>query len=143
MSNDIDARSEGSPLADVHDPAIRAALAHPQVIDITTTGRRSGTPRRIEIVYHVFDGRVYISGMPRAERRRSWLANLEAEPHFTFHLKGDTKADLPARARIVTDEAERRAIVSRIVATAWRSQDVEAMVAHAPLIEVTFEATAA
>ena len=42
------------------DPAIRQALSRGQVIDITTTGRRTGIPRRIEIVFHNIDGRIYI-----------------------------------------------------------------------------------
>jgi deazaflavin-dependent oxidoreductase (nitroreductase family) len=118
--------------------AVRRALQHSGIADITTTGRRTGRPRRIEIVYHVIDGRIYISGQPNAERRRSWLANLEADPRFTFHLKNDPRADLPAAARIVSDEAERRAVIPH-VARAWRRTDVDEMVAHSPLIEVTIE----
>jgi len=120
------------------DDAIRRALSKGQVIDITTTGRTSGVPRRIEIVFHGFDGHVYISGMPRADRRRSWLANLEANPHLTFHLKRDVKADLPATARIISDEAERRTVLSKVL-TAWPGQDLEAMVRWSPLVEVTFD----
>ena len=70
------------------DDQIRRALSHGHRIDITTTGRRSGQPRRIEIVFHNFGGRLYITGTPRADRTRAWLLNLEADPHFTFHLKG-------------------------------------------------------
>jgi deazaflavin-dependent oxidoreductase (nitroreductase family) len=120
------------------DDAIRMALSKGQVIDITTTGRRSGLPRRIEIVFHGFDGHLYISGMPRADRRRSWLANLEADPHFILHLKRDVKADLPATARIITDESERRAVLTKVL-TAWPSQDLDAMVRWSPLVEVTFD----
>jgi deazaflavin-dependent oxidoreductase (nitroreductase family) len=120
------------------DDAIRMALSKGQIIDITTTGRRSGLPRRIEIVFHGFDGHLYISGMPRADRRRSWLANLEADPHFILHLKRDVKADLPATARIITDESERRAVLTKVL-TAWPSQDLEAMVRWSPLVEVTFD----
>jgi deazaflavin-dependent oxidoreductase (nitroreductase family) len=118
------------------DEAIRSALSQSAVVDITTTGRRSGLPRRIEIVYHVVGGRIYISGMPRAGRTRSWLLNLESEPRFTFHLKGNVAADLPATARVITDEVERRAILEH-VARAWRRTALDAMVAHSPLIEVT------
>jgi deazaflavin-dependent oxidoreductase (nitroreductase family) len=118
--------------------AIRAALERGQTIDITTTGRRSGEPRRIEIVFHNIDGRVYISGTP-SPRKRRWLANLEADPHLTFHLKGKVRADLPATARVITDEAERRAIFPH-VARNWRRNDVETMVRYSPLIEVTFDA---
>jgi deazaflavin-dependent oxidoreductase (nitroreductase family) len=118
--------------------AVRRALQHSGIVDITTTGRRTGQPRRIEIVYHVIDGRIYISGQPNADRRRSWLANLEADPRFTFHLKNGPRADLPATARIVSDEAERRAIIPHVART-WKRTDVDEMVAHSPLIEVTIE----
>ena len=121
--------------------SIRAALEHGQTIDITTTGRRSGRPRRLEIVFHNIGGRIYISGTP-SRRRRSWLANLEANPRFTFHLKGRVKADLPATARIIADEAERRAVLPD-VARAWGRTDLDAMVRYSPLIEVTFEDAAA
>ena len=120
---------------------IDAALEHGQTIDITTTGRRSGRPRRLEIVFHNIDGRIYISGTP-SRRRRSWLANLEANPRFTFHLKGRVKADLPATARIIDDRAERRAVLPH-VARAWGRTDLDAMVRYSPLIEVTFEDAAA
>lgn len=120
------------------DEQVRQALRHGQTIDITTTGRRTGLPRRIEIVFHNFDGRIFISGLP-SRRRRSWLANLDANPRFTFHLKGRrVAADLPATARVISDQAERQAILPR-VAAAWRRQDLEAMIAYAPLIEVTVD----
>jgi deazaflavin-dependent oxidoreductase (nitroreductase family) len=120
------------------DPAIVAALAHGHTIDITTTGRRSGLSRRIEVVFHSFDGRLYISGSPRAGRTRAWIYNLQANPHLTFHLKGPVKADLPATARVITDEAERRTIFARIVKV-WTRLDVETMTRHSPLIEVTID----
>jgi deazaflavin-dependent oxidoreductase (nitroreductase family) len=119
------------------DDAIRRALSRGEVIDITTTGRQTGAPRRIEIVYHVIDGRIWISGMPRRERR-SWVANLEADPRLTVHLKGSVTADLPATARIVDDPDERRRVLTG-VAAAWNRADVDAMVAYSPLIEVVVD----
>jgi deazaflavin-dependent oxidoreductase (nitroreductase family) len=123
------------------DEKVRSALARGGTIDITTTGRASGRPRRIEIVFHNIDGRIYISGIP-SPRRRSWLANLEAQPAFTLHLKGALRADLPARARIIDDEAERRRILAA-VARNWRRNDVERMVQQSPLIEVLLDGAAA
>ena len=118
--------------------SIRAALSRGGVIDITTTGRRSGEPRRIEIVFHRIDGRIWISGIP-SPNRRDWIANLEADPRLVVHLKGPAVvADLPATARIVSDPAERRSILER-VAQAWRRTDLDAMVATSPLIEVTID----
>jgi deazaflavin-dependent oxidoreductase (nitroreductase family) len=121
---------------------VRRALTHGHVIDITTTGRRTGAARRIEIVFHNIDGRLYITGMPRAGRTRAWLLNLATDPHLTFHLKGSTAADLPATARIITDEAERRAVFGEVVKV-WAGQDIETMTKHSPLIEVTIDDLAA
>ena len=119
------------------DP-IAAALSRGGTIDITTNGRRSGQPRRIEIVFHRIDGRIWISGLP-SSRKRAWLANLEADPRLTFHLKGPVAvADLPATARVVTDPEERRPILAR-VAQAWRRTDLDRMVEQSPLIEVTVD----
>ena len=117
----------------MHD-RIRQALDQGQVIDITTTGRTSGLPRRIEIVFHNFGGRIYISGMPRHEKR-AWLANLEADPAMTVHLKGAVQADIEAAGRVIGDEVERRQVMP-LVARAWRRTDIDVMVAQSPLIEV-------
>ena len=124
------------------DDQTRHALSRGHRIDMTTTGRHSGEPRRIEIVFHNFGGRLYISGVPNADRKRAWLLNLEADPHFTFHLKGSRPVDLPATARIITDEAERRAVLTD-VARAWNRDDVDTMVRDSPLIEVTLDELAA
>ena len=87
------------------------------------------------------NGRIWISGIP-SPRRRAWIANLEADPRLTFHLKGPVAvADLPATARIVDDEDERRRILGR-VAQAWRRTDLERMVQFSPLIEVTIDEAA-
>jgi deazaflavin-dependent oxidoreductase (nitroreductase family) len=117
--------------------ATRTALARGGIIDLTTTGRRSGEPRRIEIVFHVIDGRIVVSGMPRREKR-AWLANIEANPRVTVHLKRDVVADLPGGARVVTDESERRALLAH-VARAWGREDLEVMVRYSPLIEIVLD----
>lgn len=83
-----------------------------RTIDITTTGNRTGRPRRIEIWFYRAGGRLYLSGTPG---RRAWAANLRANPAFTFHLKNGVVADLPATATEVTDEAERRAAFAAFV----------------------------
>jgi len=49
---------------EARDEAIRRVLRHGHTIDITTTGRITGEPRRIEIVFFNFGGRLYICGMP-------------------------------------------------------------------------------
>lgn len=114
---------------------IDSALQGVHTVDITTMGRKSGKPRTLEIVFHNIDSRIYISGIP-SPKRRSWLANLDADPHMTFHLKGKVRADLPATARVIEDEAERREILPHI-ARNWGRKDLEKMVEQSPLIEVT------
>jgi deazaflavin-dependent oxidoreductase (nitroreductase family) len=127
---------------DPMDDSIRAALSRGGVIDITTIGRRTGEPRRIEIVFHRIDGRIWISGLP-SPRGRGWIANLSADPRLTVHLKGPAVvADLAATARIVDDPTERRVVLER-VAQAWRRTDIDVMVATSPLIEVTIDEPAA
>ena len=121
----------------VIDPRLSAALAQGHTIDITTTGRLTGAPRRIEIVFHNLDGRIYISGIPNPHRQRAWLRNLQADPRLMFHLKGPVVADLPATARVVSDPDERWPIIQRI-ARIWR-RDPEPMQAFSPLIEVEIE----
>ena len=115
-------------------PDVQTELSRGQLIDITTTGRQTGQPRRIELVFHNVDGRILISGRPGFPR--GWVANLLADPRMTFHLKGRLTADLPARGRVVTDRAEREALLAPIAAT-WRT-NLTLMVASAPLVEVTF-----
>lgn len=88
-----------------------AASTRERTIDITTVGRRTGLPRRIEIFFYRALGRTWLAGPGRP----SWYANLVATPEFTFHLKHHVRADLPATARPVTDEDTRRRVFAEIV----------------------------
>lgn len=118
------------------DPTIRAALEADLTIDITTTGRRSGRPRRIEIWYLLVGGEVYITGTTGP---RDWLANLLAEPRFVFHLKESITADLDAVAAPVTDEQERRRVLTHASAEWYLGEeDLDVLVADAPMVRVRF-----
>ncbi len=121
------------------DEAIRRALARDLTIDITTAGRRTGKPRRIEIWFHNLEGRLFITGLPG---KRDWYANLLANPDFTFHLKGSVKASLPARARPILDETERREILEKILLNLDQRADLDDWMARSPLVEVTLQASA-
>jgi deazaflavin-dependent oxidoreductase (nitroreductase family) len=122
----------------VTDGRVARALSRGHTIDITTTGRKTGQARRIETVFHNIDGRVVLSGLPG---KRSWYANLLANPRFTFHLKGAVKADLPATARAIVEPVERREVMAR-VARNWGRTDLDVMIERSPLIEVTFDQAA-
>jgi deazaflavin-dependent oxidoreductase (nitroreductase family) len=117
------------------DEAIRTALERDLVIDITTTGRKTGRLRRKEIWFHNVDGQLYITGSPG---RRDWYANLLANPEFTFHLKRSARADLPARATPIQDKARRREIFQKIQQRLQRQvgMNVEKWVERSPLVQV-------
>ncbi|HEX9258908.1 MAG TPA: nitroreductase/quinone reductase family protein [Acidimicrobiales bacterium] len=117
------------------DDAVRHALENDLTVDITTTGRRSGEPRRIEIWMLGIDGRLFITG---TVGQRDWLANLRADPHLTVHLKQRVKADVPCVAREVTDEATRRMVLEHIAADWYRDQEpLDDLLALAPMVELT------
>ncbi len=114
---------------------IRRALATDRTIDITTVGRASGQPRRIETWFYRVGDRFFLSGSPG---KRDWYANLLAEPRFTFHLKRSVVADLPARALPIPDPTARREIMAMILADLNQPSDLEAWVAGSPLLEIVF-----
>ena len=134
------------------DERIQQALAITPVsgsaartVDISTTGARTGLVRRIEIWFYRVDGEIYLTTQPA---RRSWYANLLANPEFTFHVKNGLRADLSATASPVLDENERRRIFAAIVDdlnqplhSGYLSQPVEPVeewVAGSPLVLVSF-----
>jgi len=121
------------------DDAIREALARDRTIDITTTGRTSGLPRRIETWRYRVGDRFFLTGSPG---KRDWYANLLAEPRLVVHLKRSVVADLPARATPITDPAARRAIVAAILAELRQPDALEAWVAGSPLVEIAFDGDA-
>ena len=120
------------------DEAVRRALERDTLIDITTTGRRTGQPRRKEIWFHYLDGQLYLSGSPGA---RDWYANMLAGPSITFHLKQSLQWDIPARVTPITGEAERRRVFQhmREVEERMRRMDLEAYVQGSPLVQVLLE----
>lgn len=134
----------------VDDAVVRALSIGPdsslqeRTIDITTLGRRTGVPRRVEVWLHRVDGRWYLTGMPVP---RSWYANLRANPRFTVHLKHGVRADLPATAVPVDEQTRRRVITAvldlqnrpDIAARVGRRQSFDVWFAHSPLVEVVFD----
>lgn len=115
------------------DARIRQALETDRTIDITTTGRTTGRPHRIEMWFHNLDGQLYLTGTPGT---RGWHANLLAHPAFTFHLKGTVRADLRARATPILDLARRRTILSRLLDRLGHAAELDAWVRESPLVEV-------
>ena len=115
---------------------IQQALKHDRVIDITTIGRKTKQPRRIEIWFHNINNCLYITGTPG---RRSWYANLVATPEFTFHLKDSVQADLAARAIPIVAEDKRREVLTGILRNLDMESELETWVEKSPLVQVELD----
>ena len=116
-------------------PDIDSALLADTLIDITTVGRKTGQPRRIEIWFHYIDGRIYITGSPGP---RGWYANMLANPDLTFHLKQSIRKDILGRATAITEPNDKRRVFQRMheVEERMRGTTLEDRVSHAPLVEI-------
>ena len=102
-------------------------------IDLTTYGRRSGLPRKIEIWWFRVDGRFIITGTPG---RRDWLANVKSDPRVIVHVDSQ---DINATASVVADADFRRSIFVQRNTSWYRSQDeFDVLVRTAPVIELHF-----
>jgi deazaflavin-dependent oxidoreductase (nitroreductase family) len=123
------------------DSTIKDTLERGGVIDITTIGARSGSLHRVEIVFHHIDGSYYITGKPGV--KRDWLANLNANPEFTVHLKRGPTVDVPAAAQEITNQDQRAKVLYRILTESWDNEPSKAehilprWVEDAPLVEFT------
>jgi deazaflavin-dependent oxidoreductase (nitroreductase family) len=87
------------------DPSLIETAASEKEVELTTFGRKSGTPSRRIIWITALDGRLYIRSGPGLTR--DWPRNLIANGRATLHIAGQ---DIPVRARHVTDPAEARAM---------------------------------
>lgn len=112
----------------------RDHLAAHQTIDLTTFGRESGAPHRIEIWWFRVDDRFIITGTPGP---RDWLANVMAKPEMIVHVGG---RDLHARAALVTDPGFRRRVFTSRDTSWYKTQaELDRLVATSPMIEVVFD----
>lgn len=132
----------GDPL----NEAIREALNSDRIIDIITTGAKSGLPRTTELWFANINGRIIICGTPDAKWNkgprspRDWLANLNANPEFLFCFKESLKVELPANAVRITDPEDRRQLMSAPETQWYRDQvdSIEDLVESSPIVEVFF-----
>ncbi len=109
-------------------------LASQRTIDLTTFGRMSGLPRRIEIWWFYVDGCFVITGTPG---RRDWFANVNARPEVIIHVDG---LDLRATVRVITEPAFRLRVFTHPGVTWYRTQaELDELVNQAPMVEVLFD----
>jgi deazaflavin-dependent oxidoreductase (nitroreductase family) len=115
------------------DDVIRR-LAATRTIDITTVGRRSGNPARIEIWWFRVGDSFYITGTPG---RRDWFANLAADPAITVHT---ADGNFAGRATVVTDPDRRREVLTDPQLQWYQSQaELDLLVAEAPMVRVMLD----
>ncbi len=76
-------------------------LAGEKYCYLTTTGRRSGKPREIEIWFHMSGSTIYMLAEGRG--RADWVRNLIAEPAVSVRIGDRT---FPGTARLVEDDEE-------------------------------------
>lgn len=79
----------------------------PEVLHLTTTGRRSGLPREIEIWFTRYDGREYL--VAETGEAAHWVRNLRADPRVRWRV-GDRA--VTGRARVVDAVAEPRLVAA-------------------------------
>lgn len=115
-------------------PDVIARLAATPTIDLTTYGRRSGQPSRIEIWWFYVAERFIITGTPG---RRDWYANVLANPSVVIHAP---IGDFPANARVVDEPAFRTAVFTQPQIGWYRTQsELDELVRLAPMIEILLD----
>jgi deazaflavin-dependent oxidoreductase (nitroreductase family) len=82
--------------------------AEPKYLYLTTTGRRSGRPRRIEIWFTRHEGHYYL--VAERGRRARWVQNLLADAAVRVRVGTRT---FRARARVLDHRTE-RALVAQV-----------------------------
>jgi deazaflavin-dependent oxidoreductase (nitroreductase family) len=102
-----------------------------RTIDLTTYGRKSGRPRRIEIWWFRVNGRFIITGTPG---RRDWLANVRANPSVIVHVEG---RDIQATVSVIEDRDQKLEVFNE-PNTRWYSTQtqLDRLLDEAPMIEV-------
>jgi deazaflavin-dependent oxidoreductase (nitroreductase family) len=76
------------------------------VLDLTTTGRKSGQPRTSHLIATPHDGTLALLGTNFGqERTPAWVLNLEADPRATVSYRG-TSREVVARPATETEAEE-------------------------------------
>ena len=86
------------------------ADTEPPLLSLTTTGRRSGCPREVELWFTRIDGRYYL--IAETGQRARWVQNLQADPRVSWRVDG---ADFVGGARVV-DAATEPVLARRVAA---------------------------
>ena len=115
------------------DDSIRQALENDKLVDITTTGRKSGKQHTVEVGLRQIDGQIYLSNNPGT---RDWAANLLANPEFMYHLKQSVQRALKAQATPIKDETVRRDIFTTLLTKEARMEQLEDRMERSHLFKI-------
>ena len=91
---------------------------------VTTTGRRSGRPHRIEIWYARRGETLYL--MSGGRRKSDWVQNLIADPAVVVEVDGDTRS---GSARVLEDAGDEEARARGLVFDKYSARFEENLVA--------------
>ena len=80
------------------------AIYNDRLVDITTTGRKTGYKYRKEVRLRHIEGTVYLTNNPGT---RDWAANLYTNPTFEYHFKESAEVNIMAKAIPIKEEAEK------------------------------------
>jgi deazaflavin-dependent oxidoreductase (nitroreductase family) len=89
------------------------------VLLLTTTGRRTGQPRTLPLIYQKHgDDHLVVASKGGADQPPAWYLNLEANPEVEVQVHGDR---FTARARTAT--AEEKPELWEIMTATWPAYD--------------------
>jgi deazaflavin-dependent oxidoreductase (nitroreductase family) len=89
------------------------------VLILTTTGRKSGKPRKAPLIYGEHDGDyLIVASKGGAPQPPAWYVNLEAHPEVEVQVLGDR---FTAHARTATDDE--RPALWKIMTAEWPDYD--------------------
>lgn len=93
-----------------HRHTVPSLLAGLPVVDLTTTGRKSGMARTTHLIAIPYEGTLALLGTNFGQQGTpAWALNLEAEPRAELAYRGST---VPVRARLAS-ESEQTEVLSR------------------------------
>jgi deazaflavin-dependent oxidoreductase (nitroreductase family) len=84
---------------------------------LTTTGRRTGRPHRIEIWFAAHEGRLYL--LSGGRERADWVRNLQAKPRVAVELGDETRVGVAhvLEAGAPDDQLARELLVAKYAST--------------------------
>ena len=114
---------------------INEAIHNDRLVDITTTGRKTGKKYRKEVRLRHVEGTVYLTNNPGP---RDWAANLYTIPNFLYHFKESAEIEVMAVAVPIKEDEQKRKILTILLSKEDALDQLEARVAGSNLFRIDF-----